>query len=413
MYEADIHLWPDWHIIREIGRGSFGRVYEIHRQNGEYLEKAALKVIRVPENPADVEQLRMDGVNKEDTESYLRRYVEEIRNEIGLMQRFVGYTNIVSYEDYLIQKLENTIGWNILIRMELLTPLQEYMSSKTLSEQEVIRIGLDISQALTICHGEGIIHRDIKPQNIFVNERGFFKLGDFGISRTVPGSGSVLSFKGTVSYMAPETFSMQGTDERSDIYSLALVLYRLLNGGREPFLTSPQFTPAEKEEAQRRRMAGETLPVPERGSSELCGILAVALAADPSKRYQTAAEFHAALQRISSGKQPEKSEALKDNKTLDLHVLGQKGPTEIRKPVQQTQHSPGIQSPRSSPVRSHNGAEYPYGRKTLQERNGGQESRGGRGSIVFDWGNGSAGYPGYSDQNYRFRRRNILLKGIL
>ena len=190
MYEAEIHLWPDWHIIREIGRGSFGRVYEIHRQNGEYLEKAALKIIRVPENPADVEQLRMDGVNKEDTESYLRRYVEEIRSEIGLMQRFVGYSNIVSYEDYLIQKLDNAIGWYILIRMELLTPLQDYMSSKTLSEQEVIRIGLDISQALIICHGEGIIHRDIKPQNIFVNERGFFKLGDFGISRTVPGSGS-------------------------------------------------------------------------------------------------------------------------------------------------------------------------------------------------------------------------------
>lgn len=413
MYEAEIHLWPDWHIIREIGRGSFGRVYEIHRQNGEYLEKAALKIIRVPENPADVEQLRMDGVNKEDTESYLRRYVEEIRSEIGLMQRFVGYSNIVSYEDYLIQKLDNAIGWYILIRMELLTPLQDYMSSKTLSEQEVIRIGLDISQALIICHGEGIIHRDIKPQNIFVNERGFFKLGDFGISRTVPGSGSVLSFKGTVSYMAPETFSMQGTDERSDIYSLALVLYRLLNGGREPFLTSSKFTPVEKENAQRRRMAGETLPVPERGSSALCGILAVALAADPAVRYQTAAEFHAALQRIANVKQLEAVEVLPGSMTLDLHALGQRGISAADRPVQQVGNPAQFQHTAPSAVRLNSRAGGSFDRNIGQGGNWTQEQERGKTLTAFDWNNIGGGYSGSNQRRKGTERRNYLLMGLL
>ena len=295
----DIQLWPDWKIVREIGSGSYGKVYEIHRQNGIYLERAALKVIRIPQNQADLEQLRMDGIQPEATEAYLERHVEEIRNEIGLMQRLIGHSNIVSYEDYLIRKRTPYVGWDILIRMELLTALPAWLSSHTMSEQEVIRLGLDISRALIVCHEAGIIHRDIKPQNIFLNERGDFKLGDFGVSRAMPGSGSVLSFKGTISYMAPETFAMRSVDARSDLYSLALVLYRILNGGRVPFLDSTGFTPAQQEAAQRRRLTGEPLPDPEQGSPMLCRVLSIALAANPEVRYQTAEQFHRALKAVA------------------------------------------------------------------------------------------------------------------
>lgn len=295
----DIQLWPDWKIVREIGSGSYGKVYEIHRQNGIYLERAALKVIRIPQNQADLEQLRMDGIQPEATEAYLERHVEEIRNEIGLMQRLIGHSNIVSYEDYLIRKRTPYVGWDILIRMELLTALPAWLSSHTMSEQEVIRLGLDISRALVVCHEAGIIHRDIKPQNIFLNERGDFKLGDFGVSRAMPGNGSVLSFKGTPSYMAPETFAMQSTDARSDLYSLALVLYRILNGGRVPFLDSTGFTSVQQEAAQRRRLTGEPLPDPEQGSPMLCRVLSIALAANPEARYQTAEQFHRALKAVA------------------------------------------------------------------------------------------------------------------
>ena len=63
-------IWPGWSVVREIGSGSYGKVYEIHRRNGGWLEKAAMKVIRVPANPAEMEQLRMDGMTNEDTETY-------------------------------------------------------------------------------------------------------------------------------------------------------------------------------------------------------------------------------------------------------------------------------------------------------------------------------------------------------
>ncbi|MDO5476434.1 MAG: protein kinase [Eubacteriales bacterium] len=300
MEETNIKIWPDWIIAREIGRGSFGRVYEIHRRTGSNLERAALKVIRVPSSPLELEQLQMSGLAEEDTESYLRKHVEDIMGEIVLMQRFVGYSNIVSYADYKIDRHEHDVGWDILIRMELLTPLSDYMSTHSMSEKDVVKLGSDISEALVICHGAGIIHRDIKPQNIFINNLGFYKLGDFGISRPIPGSGSVLSFKGTVPYMAPETFAMRGTDERSDIYSLALVLYRLLNGNREPFLLSSRFTPEELYAAQGKRLSGEPLPRPANCSGSLWRILEKALSADPAARYQTAEMFHQALLAMST-----------------------------------------------------------------------------------------------------------------
>ena len=160
MSDLKIRLWPGWEVVRELGKGSYGKVYEINRRNGDYLERSALKIIHVPENPAELEQLRMNGLTEEGTGTYLWRNVEKIRKEIGLMQQFVGYTNIVSYEDYLIQKQVNGVGWDILIRMELLTPLPEYMKSNPFSEKEVLKMGLDISQALIICHGTGILHRD-------------------------------------------------------------------------------------------------------------------------------------------------------------------------------------------------------------------------------------------------------------
>lgn len=296
----ELQLWPGWRIVRELGAGSFGKVYEIHRQNGVHLEKAALKVIRIPSNPAELLQLRSEGVRSEKTEEFLARQVDDIRNEIGVMQKFVGYSNIVSYEDYLILKHQNNIGWDILIRMELLTALSDYMVTCPMTEELILKMGMDISQALIILHGAGIIHRDIKPQNIFINDRGFFKLGDFGISRSMPQTGGVMSFKGSVAYMAPETFAMRGTDARSDIYSLALVLHRCLNGGREPLLNTSDFTPSQKEAAQHRRLIGEKLPAPAYASKATAKVLATALDPNPARRFQSASQFCQALQKAAA-----------------------------------------------------------------------------------------------------------------
>ena len=290
-------VWPGWTAVKLLGKGSFGAVYEIHRSVRFNVEKAAVKVLRVPDNDAEIARLQLLGMNPKSTDSYYENMVDGIYNEIQIMQRFVGNSHIVSYEDYAIRKRYNEVGWDIYIRMELLTGLSDYMRSLSMSDQITIKLGMDIAQGLRDCHNAGIIHRDIKPENIFVNKAGNFKLGDFGVSRNAPGSQDVLSFKGTLGYMAPEVYKMQATDARSDIYSLGVVLYQCLNDNRLPFVPE-DFTPYDIETARQLRLAGEPIPEPAHGSWGLKKLVLKALEERPEDRFQTAEKMYLALQGI-------------------------------------------------------------------------------------------------------------------
>ena len=142
---------------------------------------------------------------------------------------------------------EDGIGWDILIQMELLTPLNRHVAEHGMTRWDVIRLGIDLCRALELCQKHDVIHRDVKPENILVSKNGDYKLGDFGIARMVKKAGSALSRKGTDAYMAPEVYKGEEYDGRADIYSLGLVMYRLLNGNCAPFLpparrTSPRRT---------------------------------------------------------------------------------------------------------------------------------------------------------------------------
>ena len=293
-------VWPDWTSVKLLGKGASGAVYEIHRYVRSNLEKAAMKVIRVPESDADAERLQFQGMTRQDTEEYYEKIVDNIHNEIRIMQGFVGNSHIVSYEDYEICKREDRIGWDIYLRMELLTGLREYIQNNPMEEKTVFKLGADILQALRDCHKSGIIHRDIKPANIFVNKVGNFKLGDFGVARTAPDISDTLSFKGTFGYMAPEVYLRMATDERSDLYSLGLVLYQCLNDNRLPFVPE-RFSPEDIIEARQKRFAGEKIPEPAHGSKGLKEVVFKALAYQPKDRYQTAQEMYSALEKAYRG----------------------------------------------------------------------------------------------------------------
>jgi serine/threonine-protein kinase len=168
--------------------------------------------------------------------SYYQGVVEDIVSEVALLSQFKGHSNIVSYEGHTVTPLEDSFGWLICIRMELLTPLYEYLREHAMTQRDVIRLGTDICTALEVCEQNNIIHRDIKPENIFHSRFGTFKLGDFGIAREMERTSAGMSKKGTYSYMAPEVYRGEAYDFTVDIYSLGIVLYRLLNNNRTPFL---------------------------------------------------------------------------------------------------------------------------------------------------------------------------------
>jgi len=292
----EINTWPGWESVRQIGSGSFGKVYEIQREEFGKTYKAALKVITIPQNESELENAYDEGMDEKSVTDYFRGFVESITDEFALMSQMKGYTNIVSYEDHIVIPHEGRVGWDILIRMELLTPIQKWCKDNPLSESDVIKLGCDICRALEICQRKNIIHRDIKPENIFVNEFGDYKLGDFGIARTVEKTMSNLSKKGTYSYMAPEVYLGKNYGTTADIYSLGTVLYRFLNENRTPFLPLGVIKFTDKEEALTKRMSGLPVPSPAHGSEKLKAVVLKSIAFDPKERYRSATEFLHALE---------------------------------------------------------------------------------------------------------------------
>ena len=297
-------IWPEWQIEgKSLGKGSFGVVYKAVRRDHGVESDAAIKAISIPTDPSEVDSLRSEGLNMNATRTYLQGIVNDFVSEIQLMESLKGVQNIVSVEDYKVVEKTGEIGWDIYIRMELLTPFNAYICDKKLTEKEVIKLGCDICTALEICAKRNIIHRDIKPENIFINDFGDFKLGDFGIARKLENMTVGLSQKGTFNYMAPEVADSSEYDARVDIYSLGIVLYRLLNGNRLPFLDTEKqlLNPNERRNAVDRRLRGEELPAPCDATPAMADLILRACAYDPNMRFASATEMKQALMSVANG----------------------------------------------------------------------------------------------------------------
>ena len=214
------------------------------------------------------------------------------------MYQLRGNTNIVLYEDHRMQKKEDNIGWDIFIRMELLQPLPDLLRNRTLDCNEIARLGADICTAISLCCAKGIIHRDIKPSNIYISESGSFKLGDFGSSILYRDNNHKSVLSGTTpAYLAPELYSgSQAFCELTDVYALGLVLYRLLNNDRLPFVSADANNSDETiMQAIDRRNNGERIPPPIYGDPALNQVILKAIEYQPSTRYASAEEFKKAL----------------------------------------------------------------------------------------------------------------------
>ena len=299
-YSVDAAVLDGWNITRLLGEGSYGKVFEIERSEFGQTYRAALKVITVPQSSAEVRSVISEGMSVSQAEAYFHGIVEELMHEFSIMFKLKGTANVVSCEDLRVLEHPDGIGWDTLIRMELLHPLLPYVYQHPMARRDIIRLGIDICKALELCQRYNIIHRDIKPENIFISDNGDYKLGDFGIARTIERTTSGLSKKGTYSYMAPEVYAGREYGFSVDTYSLGLVLYRMLNKNRGPFLPQPPeaITFSSREQALARRMSGEPLPRPFYGEGRLGEIVLKACAFDPKDRYSSPQQLRQELEAI-------------------------------------------------------------------------------------------------------------------
>ena len=291
--------WPEWKVVEKLGEGSFGAVYKCCKTEHGVEVYSAVKVITITKQDYDDDSTVVVGRDNS-LQQYFKGYVDDCLEEIRIMSEIRGCANIVYIEDFKVLENESGIGWTVLIRMELLDKFSSYMRTHSFTEEEVIRFGIDICNALQNCNAYNIIHRDVKPSNILMTKNGTYKLSDFGIARKLENAKSGMSIKGNHMYSAPEVFMGKQYNENVDVYSLGILLYQLMNNNRIPFLSSDKSEVSHREvqQALEMRRQDATFVAPCNASAAFTKIILTACDFNPETRYASAAELKKALEGL-------------------------------------------------------------------------------------------------------------------
>ena len=293
-----------YHVDEKIGSGGFGTVYKVSKTNAAGTYVRALKHITLPTKKQYTSVLNSMGGDYSKADDYFASILKDIVSEISILSTLSesGTQNIVRYYENDIVETPSPKTYDIYILMEFLTPFTDYIENKSFTVHDVITLGKDILKALMACHEKNIIHRDIKDDNIFVSSDGVYKLGDFGVSKALKDKSRAESVKGTPNFIAPEVYlGKEKYDNTVDLYSLGIVLYKLLNKSRNHFLLKypAPYSSQDEDAAFEARMTGRVPDLPISAENELGEVVLKAIV-PRQDRYNTAAELYEALQAVEN-----------------------------------------------------------------------------------------------------------------
>jgi len=263
-----------YQIIEELGKGGMGKVYKA--QDTDLKEKVAIKLLR-PEIAAD------------------KKTIERFRNELKFARK-IRHKNVCQMYDLNKEKGAHYITMEYVDGKDLKSMIRMMGQS---GSGKTIFIAKQVCEGLTEAHKLGVVHRDLKPQNIMVDEEGNARIMDFGIARSLKTKGITAAgvMIGTPEYMSPEQVEGKEVDQRSDIYSLGVILYEMVTG-RVPFEGDTPFTIGVKHKSEMPKDPKElNSQLPE----DLNLVILRCLEKDKENRYQSAGEVRAELTRIEKG----------------------------------------------------------------------------------------------------------------
>ena len=263
-----------YEIIEELGRGGMGKVYRV--EDTKLQQEVALKLIK-PEIASD------------------KKTIERFRNELKTA-RMIAHKNVCRMFDMGESKDSHFITMEY-IRGEDLKSLIQKMG--LLSAGQAISIAKHVCDGLIEAHKLGVVHRDLKPQNIMIDKQGDARIMDFGIARSLEGRGITGAgiMIGTPDYMSPEQVEGKETDQRSDIYSMGVILYEMVTG-RVPFEGDTALSIAVKHKTETPKAPIELNPQIPDG---LNSVILRCLEKDKQNRYQSAGELRSELESIDKG----------------------------------------------------------------------------------------------------------------
>lgn len=249
-----------------------------------------LKHISVPESQTQVDALLFTGAaaSEEEAQAYYEQVVDDYREELSALELLHGSTNFATFQGYQICQKEDGVGFEIYLLSDKWPTLVEYLSENVMTHLRALNLGLDLCTALCDLRAHGLIHRDVKPENIYLNGLNSFMLGDLGVALIDNLKYCSMPERMVTEYTAPEMTDILSTFNTTiDIYSIGMILYRILNGNHGPFEDEKTSAKA----ANKRRIGGEPLPAPLYSDYELTEIILKACAFEPTDRYQTPEEM--------------------------------------------------------------------------------------------------------------------------
>jgi len=260
-----------YEIIEELGKGGMGKVYRV--EDKKIKEEVALKLIK-PEIASD------------------KKTIERFGNELK-MARKIAHRNVCKMYDLSEDKGTHYITMEYVPGEDLkrlIRKVGQFGASKT------IFIAKQVCDGLAEAHRLGVVHRDLKPQNIMVDEEGNARIMDFGIARSLKAKGITGAgvMVGTPEYMSPEQAEVKDVDQRSDIYSLGVVLYEMATG-RVPFEGETPLGIAMKHKSE---MPIDPKEVNEQTPENLSNLILRCMEKDKEKRYKSAGELRSELSKI-------------------------------------------------------------------------------------------------------------------
>jgi serine/threonine protein kinase/Tfp pilus assembly protein PilF len=263
-----------YEIIEELGKGGMGKIYRAFDRKIDV--EVALKLVK-SEIAAD------------------KKTVERFRNELRLA-REIAHRNVCRMYDLNEEKGIYYITMEYVPGEDLKSFIRR---AAPLSTGKAVSIAKQVCAGLAEAHRLGVVHRDLKPGNIMIDKEGNAKIMDFGIARSlyakgITGAGMMV---GTPEYMSPEQVEGKDVDERSDIYSLGIILYEMLTG-RVPFEGDTPFTVGVKHKSE---MPKDPRDINAQIPEDLARLILRCLEKDRDKRYRSAEDLRLELEKIEQG----------------------------------------------------------------------------------------------------------------